>query len=172
MRLLGIVVKLMKRSWTCLNRQSQKVKKLSKVKKPQKLDKSAKAIGLEGPSFLTSNTRLAFTKMGSRYTKLTMEDFWPLLEANWEPYQMQVRSSHSSLPIIPLADSKTYCACSPSTTSILEMRSRKKHPNPRSAWWRRGCWGSCASPRALYPQEDSKICCQEILRRSAVAATN
>ena len=38
-------------------------KKLSKVKKFQKCKKSAKAIGSEEPSFLTSNIRLAFTKM-------------------------------------------------------------------------------------------------------------
>ena len=37
------------------------VKKSSKVKKPQR---PGKAIGLEEPSFLTSNTRLAVTKMG------------------------------------------------------------------------------------------------------------
>ena len=30
-----------------------------------------------------------------------MEDYWPLLEANWGPYQLQARSSCSS-PIIPL----------------------------------------------------------------------
>ena len=39
------------------------VKKSSKVEKPQRLKKFAKAIGLEEPSFLTFKTRLAFTKM-------------------------------------------------------------------------------------------------------------
>ena len=41
----------------------QKVKILSKVKKPQRLEKSAKAYSLEEPSFLTSDTRLAVMKM-------------------------------------------------------------------------------------------------------------
>ena len=66
MRLLGVVVELMKRSWTRLSRQ--KVEESSKVEKPQKLEKSAKAIGSEELSFLTSNTRLAFTKMRSSRT--------------------------------------------------------------------------------------------------------
>ena len=66
MRLLGVVVELMKRSWTRLS--CQKVKESSKVKKPQKPDKSAKVIGSEEPSFLTSDIRLAFTKMGSNRT--------------------------------------------------------------------------------------------------------
>ena len=69
MRLLGLVVELMKRSWTCLSRQ--KVEKLSKVEKPQKSKKSAKAVGLEEQTFLTSDTSLSFIKIGSRYTKLT-----------------------------------------------------------------------------------------------------
>ena len=66
MRLLEVLVKLMKRSWTCLS--CQKVKRLSKVEKSQRPEKSAKTIGSEKPSFLTSDTRLAFTKMGFRHT--------------------------------------------------------------------------------------------------------
>ena len=57
---------MMKRSWTCLSHQ--KVEGLSKVEKPQRPEKSTKTIGLEEPSFLTSDTRLAFTKMGSSHT--------------------------------------------------------------------------------------------------------
>ena len=42
------------------------VKKLSKKsKKPQKPEKSAKSIGSKKPTFLTFDTRLPFTKMGS-----------------------------------------------------------------------------------------------------------
>ena len=65
-------------------------KSSSKVKKPQRPEKF---IGLEEPSFLTSDTRLAFTNMGSKHTKLTVEDYWLLLEANWGPYQLQAQSS-------------------------------------------------------------------------------
>ena len=79
MRLLGMVVELMKRSWTRLSRQ--KGEESSKVEKPQRPEKSARAIGSEEPSFLTSDTRLAFTKMGPSYTKFKMENYWPLLEA-------------------------------------------------------------------------------------------
>ena len=61
MRLLGVVVELMKWSWTCLS--CQKVKELSKVEKPQRPEKPVKGIGLEEPSFLTSDTRLAVMKM-------------------------------------------------------------------------------------------------------------
>ena len=61
MRLLGVLVELMKRSWTCLSHQ--KVEGLSKVEKPQKPEKSAKTIGLGELSFLTSDTRLAFTNL-------------------------------------------------------------------------------------------------------------
>ena len=50
------------------------VEKLSKVKKPQRPEKS---IGSEEPGFLTTDTRLAFTKMGPNRTKLTMENYWP-----------------------------------------------------------------------------------------------
>ena len=61
-------------------------KKLSKSRrivkswKTSKAWKVAKVVGLEEPSFLTSDTRLAFTKMGSRHTKLMMEDYWPWLK--------------------------------------------------------------------------------------------
>ena len=48
------------------SKSRQKVKELSKVEKPQRLEKSAKAIGLKEPSFLTSDTRLA-----------TIENCWP-----------------------------------------------------------------------------------------------
>ena len=70
-------------------------KSSSKVEKPQRPEKSAKSIGSEEPSFLTFDTRLASTKMGSRHTKLTTVSSWPLLEAfkNWGPYQLQARSS-------------------------------------------------------------------------------
>ena len=57
------------------------VEESSKVEKLQRPEKSAKAIGLEEPGFLTSNTRLAFTKMGSSRMKLTMENYWPSFEA-------------------------------------------------------------------------------------------
>ena len=56
----------------------------------------------------------------------------------------------------------------PSTASILEMRSGRRRPSPGSAWWRGGCWGSCASPRALYHREDLRTRCQKILWRPAV----
>ena len=52
---------------------------VKKSEEPQRPEKFAKAIGLKEPNFLTSDTRLAFTKMGSRYTKLTMEDKRPSL---------------------------------------------------------------------------------------------
>ena len=57
-----------------------KSKNCQKSKKSQRPEKFAKAIGSEEPSFLTSDTRLAFTKIGSRHTKLTMENYWPLLK--------------------------------------------------------------------------------------------
>ena len=63
----------MKRLWTRLS--CQKVEELSKVEKPQRPEKSAKVIGLEEPSFLTSNTRLAFIKMGFSCTKFKMENY-------------------------------------------------------------------------------------------------
>ena len=59
----------------------KKVKELSKVEKPQRPEKSAEAIGLEKPNFLGSDTKLAFIKIGSSYTKLTMRNYWLLLEA-------------------------------------------------------------------------------------------
>ena len=62
------------------------VEKSSKVKKPQRPEKS---IGSEEPSFLTSDTRLAFIKMGSSHTKLTMENYWPLWIKN---RKLQARS--------------------------------------------------------------------------------
>ena len=58
---LMIVVVMASRS-----KSRQKVEELSKVEKPQRLEKSAKAIGSEEPSFLTSDIRLA-----------TMENCWP-----------------------------------------------------------------------------------------------
>ena len=42
--------------------------KLSKSRRIVKSQKTSKTISLEEPSFLTSDTRLAFTKMGSRHT--------------------------------------------------------------------------------------------------------
>ena len=94
MRLLGVVVELMKRSWTCLSCQNvRKVKKLSKVEKLQKLEKSAKVIGLEELSFLTSDSRLAFTKMGSSRTHngglLAIIEIFK----DWGPYQLQAQNS-------------------------------------------------------------------------------
>ena len=50
------------------SKSHQQVEESSEVEKPQKPEKSAKVIGLEEPSFLTSNIRLAFTKMGSSRT--------------------------------------------------------------------------------------------------------
>ena len=47
------------------------------VKESEEPQRSKKSIGSEEPSFLTSDTRLAFTKMGSRHTKLTIENYWP-----------------------------------------------------------------------------------------------
>ena len=52
----------------------QSVEKSSKVEKPQRPEKYAKAIGSEEPSFLTSDNRLTLTKRGSSRTKLTMEN--------------------------------------------------------------------------------------------------
>ena len=80
MRLLGVVVELIKRSWTCLS--CQKFEKSLKVEKSHRPEKSVKAIGLKEPSFLISNIRLAFTKMGSSRIKLTIENYWPLLKAS------------------------------------------------------------------------------------------
>ena len=59
---------------------SSKSKNCQKSRKPQRPENFAKAIGLEEPSFLTFDTRLAFTKMGSGHTKLMMEDYRPLLK--------------------------------------------------------------------------------------------
>ena len=63
-------------------------------------------------------------------------------------------------------------ARSPSA-QILEMRSGRRRPSPESAWWREGCWGSCASPwpvlRSRNHQnwadywENSRTRCQEML---------
>ena len=44
------------------------VEKLSKVEILQRPEKSAKAISLEEPNFLTSDTRLAFTKISFSHT--------------------------------------------------------------------------------------------------------
>ena len=68
-------------------------KSSKKSEEPQRPEKSAKAIGSEEPRFLTSDIRLAFTKMGSSRThngKLPaiVETF-----KNWEPGQWQARSS-------------------------------------------------------------------------------
>ena len=49
---------------------SNSVEKSSKVEKSQKPEKFAKNIGLEEPSFLTSDIRLAFTKKYSRWEEL------------------------------------------------------------------------------------------------------
>ena len=46
------------------SKSCQKSKNRQKVKNPQRPEKSVKVIGLEEPSFLTSDTRLAFTKDG------------------------------------------------------------------------------------------------------------
>ena len=73
MRLIVIVA-----NWS---KSCQKVEELSPVKKSQRPEKSKKAISLEESSFLTFNTRLAFTKMGSRDTKLTIENYRSLLES-------------------------------------------------------------------------------------------
>ena len=43
-------------------------KSCQKSEEPQKLDKSAKTIGLEEPSFLTSNYRLVFIRMSFNST--------------------------------------------------------------------------------------------------------
>ena len=71
-------------------------KSLSKVEKRQRPEKSAKVLGSEKPSFLTSNTRLAFTKMGSSY--IHDGELPAIVETfkNREPYQLQVRSSRAS----------------------------------------------------------------------------
>ena len=53
---------------------------VKKSEKPQRPEKFAKVIGSEESSFLTSDTRLAFTKMGSRYTELTAVSSWLLLK--------------------------------------------------------------------------------------------
>ena len=68
---LMMVVVVVSQSKNC-----QKVEELSKVKKPQRLEKSAKAISSEEPSFLTSDTRLAFTKRYSQWkTASTVEAY-------------------------------------------------------------------------------------------------
>ena len=57
--------------------KSSKGQKVLKVEKPQRPEKFAKTIGLDEPSFLTSDTRLSFTKMSS---STTMENYWPSLK--------------------------------------------------------------------------------------------
>ena len=74
--MMGLMVVVASQSKSC-----QKVEELLKVEKPQRSEKSAKAIDMEEPSFLTFDTRLSFTKMGSSRTKLTMENYWPSLVA-------------------------------------------------------------------------------------------
>ena len=59
-----------------LIKKFSKVEKSTKSKTPQRPEKSAKTIGLEDLSFLTSDARLAFTKIGSSCTKLTIENYW------------------------------------------------------------------------------------------------
>ena len=51
---------------------------VKKSEEPQRPKKFAKAIGLEESSFLTSDTRLAFTKMGFSHTKLMRKNYWAL----------------------------------------------------------------------------------------------
>ena len=48
---------------------------------PLQSEKSTNAIGLEEPSFLTLDARLVFTKIGSNFTKLMIENYWPLLKS-------------------------------------------------------------------------------------------
>ena len=73
--------------------KSSKSRRIVKKSEEQRPEKSAKAIGLEEPSFLTSDIRLAFTKMGSSHTKLTMENYWPLWIKN---QKLQARSSRAN----------------------------------------------------------------------------
>ena len=56
---MGLIMVVASRSKIC-----QKVGKLLKFEKPQRSKKSANVIGLEEPSFLTSDTRLTVTKIG------------------------------------------------------------------------------------------------------------
>ena len=56
----------------------KKSSKSQRIVKSQRTSRPEKSIGSEEPSLLTSNTRLAFTKIGSRHTKLTMENCWLL----------------------------------------------------------------------------------------------
>lgn len=50
------------------------------VRLPLQFEKSTNAIGLEEPSFLTLDARLAFTKTGFNFTKLMIKNYWPLLK--------------------------------------------------------------------------------------------
>ena len=70
---------------------SKFVKKLSKVKKPQRTEKS---ISLENPSFMTSDIRLAFTKMG--FSRIHDRKLLTIVEIfkNWKFCQLQAQRSY------------------------------------------------------------------------------
>ena len=63
--IMGLMMVVVVTSWS---KSRQKVKESSKVEKSQGLEKSAKAINSEEPSFLTSDTKLAFIKISSSRT--------------------------------------------------------------------------------------------------------
>ena len=78
------------------SKSHQNVKKSSKSWKTSTAWKFANVIGLEESSSLTSDTRLAITKMRSSLTKLTIENYWPSLKS-WKTggtfCQLQAQSS-------------------------------------------------------------------------------
>lgn len=53
----------------------------SKVLKRQMLEKSARAISLEEPSFPNFDTRFFFIKIDSSHIKLMIENEWPLFKS-------------------------------------------------------------------------------------------
>ena len=133
---LMIVVVVASRS-----KSRQKVKESSKVEKPQRLEKSAKAIGSKKLSFLTSNTRLA-----------TMENCWPwksLRTASCK-YKVLVRS------YLYQANGAT------DTLSHLFFRGARKIFEPRilksfagcsSCWTTPMSWTSISSSSLILPYQ-------------------
>ena len=167
--------------------EGKSVEKSSKVEEPQRPEKSAKAIGSEEPSFLTSDTRLAVAKMspsrnsvqnsrwritghccsfqevealpGSRKPIIIASDGSEIQRAQalvrgarkiFEPRTLESFTSYNQRSLCTKVficgthildtlwalwhqdNSRTCCARSPSATSILEMRSKRRRPSPGS----------------------------------------
>ena len=100
-------------------------KNCQKVEKPQRPEKSAKAISLEEPNFLISDTRLAFTKMRSSHTKLTMKNYLPLLKAlkNWR--HSLPTSSTKFLSLLIISPTALFAGLSTSLDTIFKLITNK-----------------------------------------------